>query len=238
MTGQNNNPGRQGGCRPGTLSIHSTASWGIEMKSFKASFNTRGSRLPVISIFMTLISLILYLCGDTTAFLQYDRTLIADGELWRCITGHWIHWSFEHFLWCTITFVVLGSICELLDRRGFILSLSVSAFIIPLVCWFADPEMLLYRGLSGICSSIFMVGSILMIRKALADKDWINFFLPTAGGILFFVKTLYEFIIGQTVFVHSNNMFSPVPLAHLAGAIVGLATVVFILSQTAEKQIS
>jgi rhomboid family GlyGly-CTERM serine protease len=181
---------------------------------------------------MAALSLLLYFSSDASTFLQYDRTLIADGELWRIITGHFTHWSFDHFLWCTITFIALGSICERLNRKGFIISLSASAIIIPVVSWFVDPEMLFYRGLSGICSSIFIVGAVLMIQQSFADKDWANLILPSVGGILFFCKIVFEFINNQAVFVHTNNMFSPVPLAHLIGGIIGFITAAFILFRT------
>lgn len=234
---QNNRTGWQDDCRPGPHSIQTTVSRDMKIQSSPVTCRRRESRLPMISIFVALLSLVSYLCGDTIAFLQYDRTLIAEGELWRCLTGHFVHWSFEHFLWCTITFLALGSICEQLNRKGFIISLSISAIIIPIVSWFVAPGMLFYRGLSGICSSIFIVGSILLINKAVIDKDWINIILPAAGGLLFFVKILYEFISGQTVFVHSNDIFSPVPLAHLSGAMAGLVSVAFILFQTKQKHI-
>ena len=190
-------------------------------------YSTRASGLPFISISLAILSLVFYCSGDAAAFLQYDRSAIANGEAWRIITGHFAHWSLDHFLWCTITFLVLGSICEKLNKKGFIISLAASAIIIPFACWFLAPGMILYRGLSGLCSSIFILGSGLMIRNALVDREWLHVILPAAGGVLFFAKILYEFIYGQTLFVQSNELFSPVPLAHLVGGIVGLATVLF-----------
>lgn len=198
----------------------------------RCNSNSPGSQLPLISISMIMISLLLYLCGDAASFLQYDRKLIASGQLWRCITGHWTHWSFDHFLWCAMSFIVLGSICERLNRRGFIISCSASALIIPAVNWFYDHDMLYYRGLSGVCSSVFVVGALLMARKAFDDKDLTQAILPMVGGTLFFIKILYEFLYGHPVFVQDNNMFSPVPTAHLAGAIVGLITGVCIPFQS------
>lgn len=197
--------------------------------------NRHGSELPLISISMAVLSLLLYLCGDVASFLQYDRALIADGQFWRCITGHWTHWSFDHLLWCAITFIVLGTICERLSRKGFVISLAVSAIIIPVVSWFADQDMLFYRGLSGICSTVFVVGSILLARQALADRDWTNLILPVLAGTLFFAKIVYEFINGQALFVQSSNMFSPVPMAHLVGGVVGLLTGFFVRFQGQTK---
>lgn len=199
------------------------------MKQYSTSFNTTGLKLPVITLSTAALSLLMYFWRSYAGPLfQYDRNLIANGEFWRIVTSHFTHWSFDHFLWCTITFIALGAICEQCNRRGFVLAIAVSAICIPVVSWFADPGMMFYRGLSGICSSIFIVGVVLMIKKALADKDWVNVLLPAVGGILFIAKTVIEFIGGQAVFVHADNIFSPVPLAHLVGGIIGFVTVFFI----------
>ena len=181
-----------------------------------------GSEFPYLSMLMTTFALILFTFNDPGSSLQYDRTAIASGELWRIITGHWVHWSFDHFLWCVITFVALGAICERQNRPGFILSVSLSAIIIPVICWFADPAMHFYRGLSGLCSTIFVVAFIQMVQKAVSDKDLLGVILPTLAGCFFIAKTLFEFITGQALFVQSTTLFTPVPVAHLAGALAGV----------------
>ena len=184
------------------------------------------SKVSIISILTVAVSLMIYICSEATVLLQYDQTLIKAGEIWRLLTGHWTHWSFDHFLWCTITFIVLGSICEKLNKTGFLLSLISSAVIIPAVSWIAAPHMLFYRGLSGICSSIFVTCSVLLARRALLDRDWMNFLLSLVGGCLFLIKIVYECISGQAFFVQSSDVFTPVPLAHLTGGITGLIAAV------------
>jgi rhomboid family GlyGly-CTERM serine protease len=186
-----------------------------------------GAEFPYLSFMVGISALLLFIFNDAGTSLQYDRAAIAAGEFWRLITGHWAHWSFDHFLWCAITFVALGAICERLNRPGFILSLALSAVIIPVFCWFVDPGMHFYRGLSGLCSSIFVVASIQMVRKARTEQDLPGVLLPAVAGFLFIAKTLFEFISGQALFVHSTDVFTPVPLAHLAGALVGLLTAIF-----------
>jgi rhomboid family GlyGly-CTERM serine protease len=196
-----------------------------------------GAEFPYLSLMVGISALLLFIFNDVGISLQYDRAAIAAGEFWRIITGHWIHWSFDHFLWCAITFVALGAICERLNRAGFILSLALSTVIIPVFCWFADPGMHFYRGLSGLCSSIFVVASIQMVRKARVDQDLPGVILPAVAGFLFFAKTLFEFINGQALFVNSTDIFFPVPLAHLAGALVGLIASIVTGSQGQRKNL-
>jgi len=202
------------------------------MKSIHISQPTCWLKFPVISLITTAASLIIYLCSGAATFLQYDRALIAGGEYWRIFTGHWTHWSFDHFLWCSLTFLVLGSIGEKLSRKGFVITILASAVIIPAVNWQAAPTMLYYRGLSGICSGVFITASILLIRNAIANKDLINTILPAAGCVFFIAKIIYEFISGQAIFVHSDATFTPMPLAHLTGGAVGLITSMLLISGT------
>jgi rhomboid family GlyGly-CTERM serine protease len=171
---------------------------------------------------MGIIALVLFLCRDALSFLQYDRAAMTAGEVWRGITGHWLHWSFDHFLWCTITFLAIGTICESISRKGYIATLAAAGIIIPVVSWFADPGLVYYRGLSGLASAIFVFAAVMMTRKAYARKDWPGIWLPAVAGIAFAGKVLFEYLSGSALFVDSPEIFSPVPLVHLAGGGTGL----------------
>lgn len=37
--------------------------------------------------------------------LQYDRQAIADGQLWRVVTGHLVHIGLEHLAWDAAVFL-------------------------------------------------------------------------------------------------------------------------------------
>ena len=178
--------------------------------------------LPLITIIMSAAALVIVACQNVVPFLQYDRTAIANGEIWRIITSHLTHWSFDHFLWCTVTFFALGSICERLSRKGYLGTLAVSILFIPAVMWLADPKMIYYRGLSGIASGVFVFGAAMMMQKALLRRDWLEFNLAGVAGFAFIAKILFEYISGQTFFVNSQQLFNPAPLVHLAGGLVGL----------------
>lgn len=190
------------------------------------------SRLPVISIFLAAVSLLLYFDIDAGTFLQYDRNSIADGELWRVFTSHWTHWSFEHFLWCTITFVALGYICEEISRRGFVATLVITSCAIPAVLWVTDSGMQMYRGLSGLASAIFVFGALMMMIKALKTRDWPMVFLSATAGSGYIAKILYEYISGSALFVNTHEIFSPVPLVHLTGGAVGMLVALIIITSS------
>ncbi len=178
---------------------------------------------PFCTLFLTIISLLLYLADNIAgSFFQYDRYLIADGELWRIITGHWTHWSFDHFLWSTITFLLLGSICERLNRTIFLATLLIASGLIGAASWFAAPHILFYRGLSGIGSSLFLFAATLTARNGYLKNDRLQLLLSLGAGAAFGCKVLFEYVSGQALFVTSSAIFTPMVLAHLVGGGVGL----------------
>ena len=179
---------------------------------------------PLITMGVGIVALVLFFCSDSVSLLQYDRAAIGAGEVWRGISGHWLHWSFDHFLWCTITFLAIGGICESISRKGYLTTLVAATFIIPLVCWLAAPDLSYYRGLSGLASAIFVFGTMMMSRNAFHSRNWTGLWFPAIAGIAFAGKVLFEFFSGTALFVNTPATFTPVPLVHLAGGGTGLLT--------------
>lgn len=200
------------------------------MNTFKTTLPVI-SRLPLISISLGLCATLLFWFEGVGDILQYDRLAIADGELWRSVTGHWTHWSFDHFLWDTIVFVALGAICEKFCRRGYLATLLVASLVISAAIWHIDPEMELYRGLSGLCSSTFIFGVAMLARMKYREKDWTGFFLSLTTGTLLIGKIIYEFTFKHAIFINSSELFSPAPLAHLVGGAVGLGMALYFIQE-------
>ena len=165
---------------------------------------------------------ILYLAGDA-AGLQYDRQAIAGGEVWRCLTSHLVHWSFDHFLWCSLTFAVLGAVCERLSARGYLATLAAAGCTIPLAAWFFQPDMMHYRGLSGLASAVFIFTAAMLAQDARRRGERLVLALAVLAGAAFSGKILFEYATGSALFADSRGLFTPVPLVHLAGGLTGLA---------------
>ena len=198
------------------------------MKHLFNTINQLRYKIPFITIALAAVALLLY-TDNVETVLQYNRSHIGTGELWRLVTSHWSHWSFDHLLWCTVTFIILGSICERFNWKGFIFTLLASLIFLPLVIWLFKPNMHYYRGLSGICSALYICASIYLVKDAFSSKN-LTLLLFSGGSIMLFIfKILYESICGQAIFVHNNNLFHPVPLVHLTGGLVGLFSALFTL---------
>lgn len=186
-----------------------------------------------LAAIMTVVNLGL-LPGAPPAFerlvelLQFDRGAILDGQLWRLLTGSFVHWSREHFLLDVGAFAMVGMLYEhRLGRRypwlllfcGLAVGLGLLAFV---------PGMSLYRGLSGVDSGQFAAAVCAEAWLARSDRRRWLWLAPAAA--VFLLKIASECATGRMFFGTESlgNIGEPVPLAHAAGAV---AAGVFLLAR-------
>ena len=181
-----------------------------------------GGRLPGVSLLLAGAAVCLQCSPAALEWLQYDRAAIAGGELWRIMTGHLIHASWNHLLWDAAALVVLGAICEREQRRSFVACLAASAIALSLCLWTTMPDLAIYRGLSGIDSAVFVFLAVVLLRQSLAagQKWWSAGIVTVLCG--FGLKVAFEYATGRTLFVDSGAAaMTPVPLVHLVGGMIG-----------------
>jgi rhomboid family GlyGly-CTERM serine protease len=146
--------------------------------------------------------------------LDYDRTAILHGQLWRIVTGHFVHWSPAHLRWDLIAFLALGAVCE---RRGarvlFGVVVAATACMVSMILLLAVPDVVAYRGLSAIDSALW-----LWVAAVIADRR-----LTLALVLLFCAKLMIELSTGASLFVTSITIL---PSVHLAGAVIGFSAAV------------
>ncbi|MDJ0700537.1 MAG: rhombosortase [Woeseiaceae bacterium] len=94
-------------------------------------------------------------------WLRYDRAAIADGEVWRLVTGHLVHLGPAHFL---MNAAGLGLVWFLFarefDARGWLAILFAVVAGISAGFWFLDPELAWYVGLSGLLHGMLAAGIV------------------------------------------------------------------------------
>jgi rhomboid family GlyGly-CTERM serine protease len=102
--------------------------------------------------------------------LRYDRVAIADGELWRLLSGNFVHLGWWHLLLNGLSLVLLVMLCpdrlsagEWL-RRILLLCLGMSAGL-----YFLAPGLATYVGLSGMIYGLFVLG----LGRQAAQRDGI-----------------------------------------------------------------
>lgn len=163
-------------------------------------------------------------------FLQIHTSAHSACELWfserslsclhKLATCHLLHWSWNHLAWDLAVFLVAGFVCESQWKRQFLLVLTLAIVAIPITVGALHPELLCYRGLSGIDSALFALAAGMVFTEEARRRN-----RPTATAAAFvilgqFLKILTEYTAGHTLFVNDAG-FTPIPLAHLAGALAG-----------------
>jgi rhomboid family GlyGly-CTERM serine protease len=155
---------------------------------------------------------------------EFNRQVIANGEWSRLLTGHLVHWNFDHLLWDAITFLVLGVACLWRSVGRTVATLLAAAVAISGAIFFLQPEIETYRGLSGLDSALFTLLVASLWRESRQDgRSWLSVAAPLALAA-FLAKAAYETATGATLFVDSGEAgFIPLASAHLIGGAVGAA---------------
>ena len=157
--------------------------------------------------------------GRWIHWLQFDRQAIAQGELWRLVTGNLVHWSVEHFLLDCGVFFVVGWLYERHLGRSYAWILLASGLAVGCGIFVFLPEMEIYRGLSGVDSGQF--AAAVGIEFHLARRQPRRWVWVAPAAAIFVLKILYECASGQMFFGTESlgNIGLPTPLAHAAGAL-------------------
>lgn len=183
-------------------------------------------QLPVVAAALAAMALLAGLSPSVTSLLEYDRQAVAAGEHFRLVTGHLVHWSYDHLLWDVVMFAALAAFLERTSRRLLVATLAVSTAAISLALWMFAPEVNVYRGLSGIDSALFATALGVVFFESLRAKHRVSLWVVGALGGGFIAKVAFEAVTGTTLFVDSSaSAFVPLPLVHAVGAAAGLLTV-------------
>jgi rhomboid family GlyGly-CTERM serine protease len=179
-------------------------------------------RTPFIIALLALASLLIHLSASQT-LLQLDRIALEGGQWYRLMTCHLTHWTFEHLFWDVAVFAIAGALCELRSRKKLIGCLLGAGALIPLAIYLLQPELISYRGLSGIDAALVALLLTDLFIETLKKCHWFGMLMTLSIGGAFVVKTVVELTTGTAFFVDRGHQeFMPVPLAHLVGAIIGI----------------
>ena len=174
-----------------------------------------------VTILVSALAAVACVSPRLSQWLELDFLLVAQGQWWRIWTGHLTHYGANHLLWDLLMFAALGGACERQHPRRFALALLVMmagvAGLIGLQC----DDVLVYRGLSGIDTGLFVWLVADQCRRCWHDRDQLAALVWMSAAVGLILKLVYEAATGQTLFVDAST-FTPLVEAHLAGAAFGL----------------
>ena len=208
-------------------------------KQLRSIISNAVGRAPRVSLLLTVAAVVIHLFFSLRMQLLYDRSALVHHELWRLLSCHWVHLSWDHLFWSALTFLGLGSLCELMDNKKYVATVAVSALMIPAAIWWGQPDLVVYGGLSGLDCALYALLMVLLIKREIRSRNrlWVACFSLLLVGLI--AKITYEAFTGLNIFVGNNHSgMVPVPLAHLIGGVVGTGIGLVKGKATAKKPIN
>ena len=153
--------------------------------------------------------------GGLSDALAWDRGAMSAGELWRFVSGHFVHLGWSHLLLnlagLALTAWIVGRVYDWLD---WLLVAIISIAVIGTGFWFLDPQLKWYVGLSGLLHGVLAAG----LFAGVARRETESFVLAAlVGG-----KLVWEQVSGPLPGSEGASGGDVIVDAHLYGAIGGI----------------
>jgi len=171
-------------------------------------------RLPAVLI---LSSGLIELFGDAgRSFLQFDRAAISVAELWRLISGHFVHLGPNHFFLNAFGLVLVWLLVGMhFTLRQWLIVIVVSIAGIDAGLWFFDPQLTWYVGMSGFLHGMLVAGIVKGFQAVPREA--------TVVGVAVLMKIMFEQLIGPLPGSEQSAGGDVVVNAHLYGVLAGVA---------------
>lgn len=177
-----------------------------------------------VSLTLALFAIAVYLLPGLGEHLALRRSAVLDGAWWQLFTGHLSHFGSSHLGWDVFAFLVLGTLAERQNRHQWLITILGGAVLISISVLCMAPQILEYRGLSGIDSALFTLVGICLLRTHAARSDWWPFSGLALLMAAFIAKIAFELATGAALFVQDMGPgITPVALAHVVGGGWGAA---------------
>lgn len=173
-------------------------------------------RLPYWTLGIIALSVSAYASTKFGSVLIYDRAAILNGQVWRLLSGHFVHFSLSHLIYDLTVLALAGWIIETRGYPLFGVLCVVMTLAIGLVLLVTTPDMIRFGGLSGLaCGAV----AYLALWGLLETGPW----RKVCVGVLLFMLTKVGFEIAtrRPVFVSPGETeFTVMPIAHITGGLV------------------
>lgn len=175
-----------------------------------------GRQVPIVTLLVVAGGIVTYVIPGLASQMVYDRTAILSGEVWRLLTGNWVHFSARHLLYDLLALSIAGWIIERQGYPHFGLLCVLAAVGISAALLASSPEVQFYGGLSGVATGAIVYLALHGLKEA-GPWRWICL----AALVLIVGKVILESITGRFVIGASGSIpFVPLPLSHIVGGLM------------------
>ncbi|WKD49383.1 rhombosortase [Microbulbifer spongiae] len=171
---------------------------------------------PVFYLAIILASLLSSTNPEWTSAFIFDRHALLGGEIWRILTGHFVHFSYIHLLYNLSAFGIVGYMIEKKNYSNLYLLYFFMSLCTSISLLIFKPGMAYYGGLSGIVYGFLYYCALMGINDAQPWKTvsfLILFFLP--------IKMVVDTQINAPGLFHvESQIFTPMQTSHITGCLV------------------
>lgn len=182
-------------------------------------------RIPILTMSLVTALISLYWLVTDNTRLYFSAADIFQGQLWRLVSGHFMHADLQHLLWNCLGLAVLGTLLEYRSRRVLWAALAAGIVFVSALLLTPFSQLEYYCGLSGVLNTLLLVALWIEWKST---GSWLIIVLTL--GII--IKTLIEVSQGISILTHIS--WPPYAWSHVAGLIAGLFSIC-ILSRGDQK---
>lgn len=123
---------------------------------------------PLI-ITIIFASIALFAFQFATEGFVFHRELITKGQIWRIVSGNFVHSNFPHlFLNLSGLWILAFLFIDSLLTKTFIFATLFLSLFIGICLFFFNPELIKYYGFSGVLYGLFVFGA----SQSILQKDY------------------------------------------------------------------
>ena len=198
---------------------------------FNLPIQTKYSLAPLLIV---IVSVILALTEPMSSDLfAYDRNQLNDFQLWRLITGHFLHTNTTHLLLNTVGLALLWALHgHYYKTPHYLIQFIVLCLGTAIGLYLFAEKMQWYVGLSGVLHGLFVIGAYFDIRQKFRT-GWLML-------VAVLLKVVHEQIFGANEDIAELIAANVAIDAHLFGTITGSIIILYYLlvnkTQTTKKK--
>lgn len=183
----------------------------ITAASLQSSFARHAAPIA-LAVLIALLSLM----GDPgRAWLALDRSQLEAGQVWRMLSGHFVHLGSYHAMLNLLGLLALLLLCpERVSAREWLRRVLMLSLLTSLALYLFAPSVDHYVGFSGVLHGLFLLGLVPMAQR----RDGV-----AIGCLLYlFGKLVWEIVMGAPVSDEQAIGGRVVTEAHLFGTLAAL----------------
>lgn len=163
-------------------------------------------------------------------WLRFDRELIAAGEAWRVVSGHFVHLTPGHLALDGLGLALLLLFFrDVFSPRDWAFALLTGAVLVGAGLWYFSPELTGYVGISGLLHTLLFAGLLLSFRHS----PWINGIVFVAMSARIWQEQQPGYDIHQMMSVIGGAVAVD---AHLYGALASLPVTLLLWRRSQARQ--